>query len=84
MASAARIYYENARDRAGVVERERVEVPVGYAAFPHEIFRPPRSWAEPHYAIARWTEMPRGGHFAALEAPDLLLDDVREFFKALR
>jgi microsomal epoxide hydrolase len=83
-ASAARIYYESARDPAGVVSRGRVEVPVGYAAFPHEILRPPRSWAEPHYAIARWTEMPRGGHFAALEAPDLLVDDIRAFFAPLR
>jgi epoxide hydrolase len=83
-ASAARIYYENARDPAGVVTRGRVEVPVGYAAFPREITRPPRSWAEPHYAIERWTEMPRGGHFAALEAPDLLVDDVRAFFAPLR
>jgi epoxide hydrolase len=84
VASAARIYYENAQDPAGVVTRGRVGVPVAYAAFPHEIFRPPRSWVEPHYAIARWTEMPRGGHFAALEAPELLLDDVRAFFRALR
>jgi microsomal epoxide hydrolase len=78
--SAARIYYESARDPAGRDERGRVEVPVGYAAFPHEIFRPPREWAEAHYAIERWTEMPRGGHFAALEAPELLVDDVRAFF----
>jgi epoxide hydrolase len=84
VASAARIYYENAQDPAGVATRGRVEVPVAYAAFPREIFRPPRSWVEPHYAIARWTEMPRGGHFAALEAPELLLDDVRAFFRALR
>jgi microsomal epoxide hydrolase len=81
--SAARIYYENAQDPAGVVERGRVEVPVGYAAFPHEIFRPRPSWAEPHYNIVRWTEMPRGGHFAALEAPDLLVEDVRAFFSSL-
>lgn len=80
VASAARIYFENARDPEGLATRGRVEVPVGYAAFPHEIFRPPRSWAEPHYAIARWTEMPRGGHFAALEAPELLIEDVRAFF----
>ena len=80
VASAARIYYESARDPAGRDMRGRVEVPVGYAAFPHEIFRPPRSWVEHHYAIARWTDMPRGGHFAALEAPDLLVDDVRAFF----
>ena len=78
--SSARIYYESARDPAGRDERGRVEVPVGYAAFPHEIFQPPRAWAEQHYAIERWTEMPRGGHFAALEAPDLLVDDVRAFF----
>ncbi len=84
VASAARLYFENARDPAGVRERGRVGVPVGYAAFPHEIYRPPRSWVEPHYAIARWTEMPRGGHFAALEAPDLLLEDVRAFFRSLR
>ena len=84
VASAARIYYENALDPGGVAERGRVEVPVGYAAFPKEIFQPPRSWVEPHYAIARWTEMPRGGHFAALEAPDVLIDDVRAFYAALR
>jgi microsomal epoxide hydrolase len=84
VASAARIYYENARDPAGVVGRGRVEVPVGYAEFPQEIFRPPRSWAEPHYEIVRWTEMARGGHFAALEAPDLLVDDIRAFFAPLR
>jgi len=84
VASAARIYYENGEDRAGVVARGRVGVPVGYAEFPHEIYRPPRAWVEPHYAIARWTEMPRGGHFAALEAPGLLLDDIRAFFTPLR
>ena len=84
VASAARIYYENAKDPAGVAERPRVEVPVAYAAFPREIFRPPRRWAEPHFNITRWTEMPRGGHFAALEQPELLIDDVRAFFRTLR
>ena len=84
VASAARIYYENARDPAGVVARGRVEAPVAYAAFPREIVRPPRSWAEPLYAISRWTEMPRGGHFAALEAPELLVADIRAFFGPLR
>jgi pimeloyl-ACP methyl ester carboxylesterase len=63
--TAARLYYENARERDVTANRPRVDVPVAYAAFPHEIFQPPRRWAEPHYAIARWTEMPRGGHFAA-------------------
>ena len=83
-ASAARIYLESARDPEGVARRPPVGVPVGYAAFPHEILRPPRHWVEPHYAIARWTDMPRGGHFAALEQPELLLDDVRAFFRELR
>ena len=76
-ASAARIYLENRRDPAGLTRRPRVEVPVAHAAFPREILRPPRHWAEPHVVIARWTDMPRGGHFAALEQPGLLLDDVR-------
>jgi pimeloyl-ACP methyl ester carboxylesterase len=82
--AAARIYYESAQDPDGTLARPRVEVPVAYAAFPREIVRPPRHWVEPHYAIARWTEMPRGGHFAALEQPDLLLDDVRVFLRTLR
>ena len=59
-------------------------MPVAYAEFPREIIRPPRHWVEPHLAIARWTEMPRGGHFAALEQPELLLGDVRAFFATLR
>lgn len=80
-ASAARIYLEAFEDPDGIARRPRVEVPVGYAAFPHEIYRPRRHWAEPHYAIARWTEMPRGGHFAALEAPGLLVEDLRAFVR---
>jgi microsomal epoxide hydrolase len=83
-ASAARIYLESANDPDGVLRRPRVEVPVAYVAFPHEIVRPPRHWVEPHYTIARWTDMPRGGHFAALEEPALLLEDVRAFFRTLR
>ena len=83
-ASAARIYRESAADPEGVLRRGRVEVPVAYAAFPREIVRPPRRWVEPHYNVVRWTDMPRGGHFAALEEPELLLGDVRAFFRTLR
>ena len=54
------------------------------AAFPGEISRPPREWAERSYNVLRWTEMPRGGHFAALEEPQLLAEDVRAFFRPLR
>jgi pimeloyl-ACP methyl ester carboxylesterase len=61
-----------------------VDVPTGYAEFPREIIRPPRSVAETMYTdIRRWTKMSRGGHFAALEQPELLADDVKAFFAAL-
>lgn len=62
-----------------------VDVPVGYAAFPAEIRRPPRSLAAASFPdIRRWTEMPRGGHFAALEQPASLAADVAAFFRDLR
>lgn len=59
----------------------RLRVPTGVAAFPDPVFpAPPRSHAEKTYDIVHWTDMPAGGHFAALEKPDLLLADVRAFF----
>jgi microsomal epoxide hydrolase len=81
--SAGRIYYE--ATRAGTFSPEtRVEVPVGVAAFPHEILNAPRHWAEARANIVHWTDMPRGGHFAAFEEGELLVNDVREFFRPLR
>jgi pimeloyl-ACP methyl ester carboxylesterase len=63
----------------------RIEVPVGVALFPKELpFTGPREWAEAGYNIARWTEMPRGGHFPAAEEPDLLASELREFFRPMR
>jgi len=62
-----------------------VKVPMGYAAFPHEILRPPRSVAEKIYTdIRRWTAMPKGGHFAAMEQPEALAREIVEFFRPLR
>jgi len=62
-----------------------IDVPTGYAQFPSEILRPPRSVAQRTYTdIRRWTVMPRGGHFAALEQPEALANEVREFFRPLR
>jgi pimeloyl-ACP methyl ester carboxylesterase len=62
-----------------------VTVPMGYAAFPREILRPPRSVAQRLYTdIRRWTDMPRGGHFAAMEQPELLAREIVEFFRPLR
>ena len=58
---------------------------MGYAHFPAEILRPPRSLAARAYTdIRRWSVMPRGGHFAALEQPEALANEVREFFRPLR
>ena len=81
--SAGRLYYEAEQTGTFLADR-KVEVPVGVAAFPAEIIRPPRRWAEPRYDLRHWTEMPRGGHFAAFEEPQLLVDDVRKFFRPLR
>jgi pimeloyl-ACP methyl ester carboxylesterase len=79
--SSARIYYENQRAKP---PQRRVEVPTACAVFPKEISIAPRRWVEASYNVTRWTEMPRGGHFAALEEPGLLVEDLRAFFRTLR
>ena len=62
-----------------------ITVPTGYAEFPHEILSPPRSLAARTYSdIRRWTVMPRGGHFAAMEQPEALAAELRAFFRPLR
>jgi microsomal epoxide hydrolase len=62
-----------------------VTAPTGYAAFPREILRPPRSLAARAYSdIRRWTVMKKGGHFAAMEQPEALAHEMREFFRPLR
>jgi len=62
----------------------RVELPTGVASFPKEIGPTPRSWCEKNYHITHWTKMPRGGHFAAFEQPELFVEDVRAFFATVR
>ena len=79
--SSARIYYEN---RVAPPNTGRVTVPTAYALFPKELIVPPREWVAARFNLVRWTEMPRGGHFAALEQPDLLVTDIREFFRGIR
>jgi len=62
-----------------------VRAPTAYASFPKEILHPPRAWVEPVYPnLRRWTMMPAGGHFAALEEPEALATDMRAFFRELR
>ena len=78
-------YYARLHGQWPIPKGATVDVPCGYAAFPREILRPPRSLAERTYTdIRRWSEMPSGGHFAAMEQPEALAREVREFFRELR
>ncbi len=81
--SSTRIYYEN-RNVPAEKPIEYIDVPTGAAIFPAEIYMAPRAWVETAYDLRHWTVMPRGGHFAALEQPELYLNDLREFFRLLR
>ena len=82
--SSIRTYYENTHASSPLDSGQHIDVPAAYAVFPKEINVPPREWAERSLRIQRWTEMPRGGHFAALEEPELLVEDLRAFFRPLR
>lgn len=79
--TSLRPYYESA---TGITTRvDRVDVPTAVALFPHDLASPPRSWAERSYDVRRYTVMPRGGHFAPHEEPELLADDIRAFLATL-
>lgn len=83
--SAMRFYYECiGPNRAPTGELSRVEVPTAHARFPAEIRPTPRAWAEQAYNVVRWTKLPKGGHFAAFEQPELFLADLREFCRDFR
>ncbi len=89
--SSFELYYDsaNAGKLTWVVEMIKNwtgsnDVPTGFASFPKDLLPPPRAWAERFFNIQRWTEMPRGGHFAAMEEPELLAEDLRAFFRPLR
>lgn len=80
-ASSARLYWESLRQ----INQDPVSVPVGCSQFPKEIYRASRRWAESRYRDLRWwNELDKGGHFAALEQPDLFVDEVRSFFRTVR
>jgi pimeloyl-ACP methyl ester carboxylesterase len=78
--SAMRIYREHRLSGGEMASFPRLETPVAYADFPKEVFTSPFSWIAQNYNVVQRTEMPKGGHFAALEQPDLLVDDIRKFF----
>ena len=82
--SSARLYFEFGRSGSSWGKVETSTVPTGVAVFPHEIAPPIRRFAERSNNIVHWTEFDRGGHFAAMEEPDLLVADVRDCFRGLR
>ena len=82
-ASSARIYYES-RHPTSPANARKIEVPTACADFPKEIIWSPRSYVALRYNLVRWTPMPKGGHFAAFEQPELLVTDVRAFFRQIR
>ncbi len=80
-ASSARLYWESGRGRPN----DPVEVPMGASIYPREVVRASRRWAAHQYRDIRyWAEMPRGGHFAAMEQPELFVGELRRFFRDLR
>ena len=81
--SAARLYAEFGRSGGSWGKVEPSSVPAGVAQFPYEIFPPIRRFAERSNNIVHWTAFEHGGHFAAMEQPDLLVADVRAFFRSL-
>jgi pimeloyl-ACP methyl ester carboxylesterase len=82
--SSCRLYFEGRKAPLHLDPRELISVPCGIAHFPKEAPFPPRSWIERGYDVQHWTEMPRGGHFAAMEEPELLAQDIRDFFRHFR
>jgi microsomal epoxide hydrolase len=83
--SSIRIYYEGGVAAPKLQTGQHIEVPAGLALFPKDIGGPPpRPLAERSLRVRRWTQMPRGGHFAALEEPELLAEEMRAFFHPLR
>jgi microsomal epoxide hydrolase len=82
--SSARLYYEFAHSGGSWHRVEPSSVPTGVAVFPREIAPPIRRFAERSNNIVHWSEFDRGGHFAAMEEPDLLIADIREFFRRFR
>ena len=83
--TSIQLYYEAFHDSSMRLRPgERIEAPTGFAAFPGEPFQAVRSWAERAFNITHWSTPPRGGHFAAMEEPELFVEDVRASFRAVR
>ena len=84
LTASLRLYKENSARPLIFTEGERISPPMGLALFPRELPLPPRSWVDRVFDVRQWNPMPRGGHFAAMEQPELLAEDIRAFFRPLR
>ena len=83
-ASSARLYWESFNKAFGGGSDNTVKLPTGISSYPKEIVRTPRSWADQRYVnIQYWNDLDRGGHFAAFEQPDLFVNELRAFKRAL-
>lgn len=82
--SSFRLYLESRKRPVHFSVGQRVLPPLGVANFPGELPMPPRSWVERSFNLQRWTEMEHGGHFAAMEQPQALAEEIRAFFRPLR
>ena len=82
--SSARIYWEMRQAGRDTVPQAPITVPTGIANYPAEVTKMPRAWVEHRYNVTHWVDLPKGGHFAAMEVPDLFVQDVRDFFRSVR
>ncbi len=81
LSSSIQYYYENSHSLPPL---GKIDVPTGIAIFPKDILTPPQAWVKKNFNIVHWTEMVRGGHFTAMEAPELFAEDLIIFFRPLR
>ena len=85
--TASWVYYGRREERGELLPRSGryVEIPTGCAVFPRELLPwPPRSYVNKAYNVTHWTEFEHGGHFAAMEHPDMLVKDIRKFVRNLK
>ena len=86
MNSAMRLYYEAGKLMPELMKRKhkRPEVPAAVTMFPHDLVSAPREFAERIFNVQQWTESPKGGHFTAMEQPEMVATDIRKFGKTLK
>jgi len=83
--SSMRIYLEGAPAGPGPFNAGKIDLPIAASIFPCEIYQAPRSWAEQLWSdIAYWNEVDHGGHFAAMEQPEIFANELRKAFRSFR